>query len=140
MTRNSRGLAASIEAAILLPVLVLFVGLLVISARIALAQQALTAVASQAARVASLERNVGEGQREASAAVRTGLAEHDLECVSSQIDVDVAGLAAPLGSAAEVRVAVRCSVSFADVSLPFMPGSHQLEAEAVSPVDRFRQR
>ncbi|HMR48894.1 MAG TPA: TadE/TadG family type IV pilus assembly protein [Arachnia sp.] len=140
MSRGDRGMAASVEAAILLPVLILLIGLLVTTARIALAQQSLGAIASHAARAATLERTAAAGHAAARSAVQEGLAEHGLECLSSQIEVAAGALSASIGAQGEVTVTVSCTVPFTEVSIPGMPGSHQLTATAVSSVDRFRQR
>lgn len=140
MRRGDRGMAASVEAAIILPVLILFVGLLVTSARIALTQQALGAVASHAARAATLERSPQAGHSAARSAIGAGLAEHDVECLSSRIDVATGALGAGIGAPGEVSVTISCTIPLKDVTLPGMPGSHRLSATAISPVDRFRQR
>ena len=140
MNRRDRGMAASIEAAILLPVLILFVGLLVTSARIALAQQSLGAIASHAARAATLERSAAAGHGAARSAVQEGLAEHGVACLSSHVEVAAGALSASIATQGNVTVTISCTVPLNEVSIPGMPGSHQLSATAVSPVDRFRQR
>lgn len=140
MKSGSRGLAVSVEAAILLPALVLFIGLLATSARVALTQQALNAVAAQAARATSLERSAAEGRRHAEEAVEVGLREQGVECLTSRISIDAAALEAPLGSSGEVKISIDCVIGVADVTLPTFPGSFPLTGHATSSVDRYRHR
>ncbi|SHJ58673.1 TadE-like protein [Tessaracoccus bendigoensis DSM 12906] len=138
--RDERGLAASVEAAVVLPALVLFVGLLLTFARIALADQSVGSAAAAGARAASLERTPGAGQDAAASAVAAALAQHGLRCAHTDVTVDTAGLSRPLGQLASVRVSVTCQVSLADVSLPLIPGQVTVEAARTSPIDPLRGR
>lgn len=140
MKREDRGLAVSVEAAILLPALILFIALIITTARVALAQQALDGVAAQAARAATLERSVAEGRSQAEEVVSAGLREQGLACLSSRVSIDAAALGAPLGATGDVDVSVACVISFGDVALPNVPGSIRLTGHATSSVDRYRHR
>jgi Flp pilus assembly protein TadG len=138
--RDERGHAPAIEAAVIIPGLVLIIGLIVVLAQVSLAQQDLRAIASSAARAAALERSPAAGERNALEVVERGLAQHGVACASRSAAVDAAGLAAPLGTEAEVTVRLRCTVALSEVTLPLLPGSVALEVEADSPVDRYRAR
>lgn len=69
MRRDERGLAVSVEAAVVLPAIVLFLGLLLTLGRVVLAEQHVGAAASAGARAASLERTVGQARSAADSAV-----------------------------------------------------------------------
>lgn len=129
---RERGLAVSVEAAVLLPALVLFIGLLITLARVALAEQAIGSAAAAAARAATLSSRGMEAR--ASAAAADALDERQAPCGSTTVSVS-------LGMEAKrqvVRVRVECTVNLADVSLPLIPGSMNVSAERSSPVDPLR--
>lgn len=63
MRRGERGLAVSVEAAVVLPVIVAFIGLLLTLGRVSMAEQHVGAAAAAGARAASLERSVAQGRR-----------------------------------------------------------------------------
>lgn len=138
MRRGERGLAVSVEAAVVLPVIVAFIGLLLTLGRVSMAEQHVGAAAAAGARAASLERSVAQGREEAEAAVLSALRQRNIECRSTSVDADVRGLARELGTRASVSVAVGCEVELSDVSLPFVPGSISVRAERSSPVDPLR--
>ena len=62
---SERGSSVAVEAALVLPVAMLFVGLVIVMAGYAIAQQAVTAAATRAARAASLERSQTSAERAA---------------------------------------------------------------------------
>lgn len=138
-TRSGRGHAVALEAAIILPALILMVALVIALARVALAEQAVGAAASQAARAASLERSPQSGHRAAEAAVEAALLDADIGCGSRIVVVDAAGLSAPLGTPSSVSVAVTCVISY-DVSIPGFAGTTTVAVTRTSPVDTYRGR
>lgn len=143
MTRRptgQRGHAPAVEAAIILPALVLVIGLLIVVARLVVADQAVTAAAGQAARAASIERSVTDARAAASAAVADGLAARNVTCRSQSLTIDASGLLAPLGAPASVQVEVTCAVALEDVALPGFPGTRTVTATGTSAVDTYRQR
>lgn len=137
--RNERGLLATAEAAIILPGLVLLVGLIIVLGRDALVQQAVGAAAQQGARAVSVERDAPAGRAAAEAVVAASLSESGVECQTSSLDVDAAGLSAPFGSRASVAVTVSCTIDYA-VSLPGIPDSRTITVTRLSPVDTYRSR
>ncbi|TRY17252.1 pilus assembly protein [Tessaracoccus rhinocerotis] len=137
--RDQRGMAVSIEAAVVIPALILFVGLVVILARDALAQQAVGAAAAQAARSASIERTVGEARAAAAATAEAALRDGNIECSQRAVTLDARALAAPLGAAARVSVTVTCTVAH-DFGFPGFPSEHTIVQTRESPVDTYRGR
>lgn len=137
--RDQRGMAVSVEAAIVIPALILFVGLVVILARDALAQQAVGAAAAQAARSASIERTVGDARDSATETAHTALSDGAVTCTEQSVSVDARGLTAPLGSAARVSVTVACTVAH-DFGFPGFPSEHTIVQTRESPVDTYRGR
>lgn len=136
--RDERGLSASVETALILPAVVLFVGLLLTLARIALTDQHVEAAVAAAARAASLERSVAAAQTAAGEALERSLGERGIDCLSTALTVDASGVARELGEAATVSVTATCTVGLGDVSLPFVPGSVRVAGSHDSPVDPLR--
>lgn len=132
-------MSVAVEAAIILPVLLLIVGLLVVLAGQALASMAVSSAAAQGARAASIERDTGAAVTAARQVVAVSLAESGVQCRSSHVGVDAGGLRSPVGVAAHVTVTVRCQVEFG-VGLPGFPQSQTLTASKSSPVDTYRSR
>lgn len=140
MRRDQRGLSVSVEAAILIPVLVLFVGLVITVARMAIAEQHVGMAAAAAVRAASLERTEDAASSAARAAATAALAERGVECASTVVDVLAGGAAVGLGEKASISASVTCLVDLRDVALPLVPGQAEVTASRVSPVDPYRGR
>ena len=132
--------SAALEAAIGLPAFMLFVALIILAGRVAIATQAVDSAATAAARTASIARTAGDANATARTAAAASLAEQSLQCVSSSVTVDTTGLRAPAGTPATVTATVRCVVNLADLALPGVPGTRAVTASATSPVDTFRER
>ena len=100
--RDERGLSASVETALILPAVVLFVSLLLTLARIALTDQHVEAAVAAAARAASLERSVAAAQTAAGEALERSLGERGIDCLSTALTVDASGVARELGEGKRV--------------------------------------
>ena len=137
--RSERGSSVAVEAALVLPVAMLFVGLVIVMAGHALAQQAVTAAATRAARAASLERSQASAEKAALDAAVTELGNSRITCTDARVNVDAKGLAAPEGTVASVTVRLTCRAVF-PVSMPGFPTSRSLTGEGTSPVDPYRGR
>lgn len=137
--RNERGAMVGVEAAVVLPALLLLVGLLVVLATMVLADQAVSGAAAQAARAASSERDVGRAVASAKDVASLTLAESGVDCLDTSVAVDAGGLKAPVGTPSKVTVTVTCRATFG-VSFPGFPQSRVVEAVASSPVDTYRTR
>lgn len=140
MRRRREAGSAAIEAAVGLPAFMLFVALVILAGRLAIATQAVEASASEAARVASIARTQGAATSGATTAATSSLANQNLRCVRSTVTVDTAGFDAPVGTPARVTATVACVVSVADLSLPGVPGTRTVSATATSPIDTYRER
>lgn len=132
--------SASLEMVILAPALLLVLAVLVFAGRLALAQQAVTAAAADAARTASIARTAPAASSTASAAAAHALTSQGVSCANTQIDVDTAVFAAPVGSPGTVSVRVACTVDLADLAVPGIPGAKVLSATMTSPLDTHRER
>ena len=136
---SERGSSVAVEAALVLPVAMLFIGLVIVMAGHAIAQQAVTAAATRAARAASLERSQTSAERAALEAAVTELGSSHVTCTDAQVSVDAKGLAAPEGMVASVTVRLTCRAVF-PVSMPGFPSSRSLTGVGISPVDTYRGR
>ena len=137
---RERGAAASVEAAVILPAILLFVALLLSLGRLALADQHVGAAASAAARAAALERTVPAAERAADEALTVALAEHNVACRRVSTVVEASGVARFLGEVGTVSVQVTCAVELSDVSLPGVPGTVSVTATRDAPVHPLRGR
>lgn len=135
--RCERGFMVAIEAALLLPVLLLVVGLVIVLGRSALAEQAVGAAAANAARAASIERTIPDATAAAVSTARVSLGESSTTCAHQSVSVNAAGLASPPGVPASVSVTVTCRVIYG-LSLPGFPTQAEVTATRSSPVDTFR--
>lgn len=137
--RDARGHAVAIEAAIILPVLVLFAALVIVLARETLAHQSVGGAASQAARAASLERSPAAARAAADSVAGAALRDANVACAQRHVTVDTAGLRAPLGTPSSVSVTVVCTLAH-DVALPGFPQQRRVSETRTSPVDSYRGR
>lgn len=138
--RHAERGSVSLELAILGPALMMFVVLLIVGGRIALAGQAVQAAADEAARQASIARTQAQATATANTAAALSLSQQDLNCATTRIDVDTTGFAIAAGASAQVQATVTCVVDLADVAVPGVPGSHTMTATATSPIDTYRER
>jgi Flp pilus assembly protein TadG len=132
--------SAVLEAAIGVPAFGLFVALILLGGRTALAHQAVESAANEAARTASVARTQDQAEHDATAAATNTLTSQDLRCVRSEVTVDTTGFAAPVGTSATVTATVRCVVNLSDLSLPGVPGRRTVQATMSSPLDTYRER
>lgn len=135
--RTERG-AASVEIALLAPVVLLVVAVMVGGGRVWLARSAVTDAAQSTARAATLENNAGLAQTRARAVGAAAL--EDVPCARHSIAVDTAGFGVPVGNPANVTARVSCVVDLADLVGFGLPGSLTVEASAVSALDTYRRR
>ena len=140
MRRRRESGSAAIEAAVGLPAFMLFVALVILAGRLAVATQAVEASASEAARVASIARTQGAAASGAATAATSSLANQNLHCVRSTVTVNTAGFDVPVGTPAQVTATVACVVNLADLSRPGVPGTRTVTATATSPIDTYRER
>ncbi|WP_324654046.1 TadE/TadG family type IV pilus assembly protein [Georgenia sp. H159] len=130
--------SASLEAAIVVPAFILFVGLLIYAGRTAVALQGVESVAYDAARSASIARTHPEAQERAARTVDYALVAQGLRCASYDIDLDTSGLDKPVGVPGTVTATVSCTIDLADLTVPGVPGQRTVSATMSSVVDAYR--
>ena len=137
--RDERG-SAAVEITLVAPMLVLFILVVIFGGRLALARQAVQSAAFDAARAASLARTQTEARTAAAKTAAATLANQQLPCTTTQLDLDTSGFDRPVGTPATITVRLVCDVATGDLGLPGIPATIPVDAEAVSPLDSFRER
>lgn len=130
----------AVEIALLAPALVLVLGLLVAGGRLWFARTTVVEAASTSARAASLARGPGEALVVGGDAGRSSMTTAGLRCATASVRVSTAAFAVPVGTPATVTSDVTCSVPFADVLLPGLPGSIELAGHGAAALDTYRAR
>ncbi|MFJ9662103.1 TadE family protein [Streptomyces griseoflavus] len=138
-TRGDDG-SVAIEAAIIVPPLLMFVCLAIAGGRIVTSGAKIDAAAEDAAREASIHRTAASAQAAAQAAAAESLNDQGITCASTSVNINTGGLNVPLGQVGTVTVTVSCTVPLADLLLPGAPGARTLTSTATSVVDQYRQR
>lgn len=128
------------ELVLVAPVLLALLALTVLAGRIVLAGGTVEQVAAAGTRAGSLARTPAAATAAAEVAVRHAVGEQHLQCTGVTVTVDTSGFAVQLGRPATVTVTVTCPVQLADLSVPGFPGTRDLSASAVSPLDPYRGR
>lgn len=137
MTRPGDRGSATLEAAILAPALLMFIGLIIAGGRLTVAGGSIEAAARDAARQASLARDPATAKSWALASAEATLRDEGIQC-SPSVNVDTSGFARQVGTEAVVRVDVTCTVRLSDLIVAGMPGSRTEHAVALSPIDPYR--
>jgi Flp pilus assembly protein TadG len=132
--------AAVIEAVIGVPAFMLFVALIILAGRVAIAHQGVQSAAADAARSASIARTQGEAQTAGDTAAATSLANQHVNCVTTTVSLDTTGFASPVGTPAKITASVTCHVNLSDLWLPGVPGTKAITATMSSPLDTYRER
>ncbi|WP_309030737.1 TadE family protein [Streptomyces alfalfae] len=132
--------SVAIEAAIVVPPLIMFLCLALAGGRLVTSGAKIDAAAEDAAREASIHRTAASAQAAAQAAAAESLDDQGIACASSSVAIDTSGLRVPVGQVGTVTVTVDCTVNLADLLLPGVPGSKSLTSTATSVVDAFRSR
>ncbi|KNX35903.1 hypothetical protein [Luteipulveratus halotolerans] len=127
------------EYAIAMSILVVLLSLSVGAYRYGQATSSVTAAAGAAARAASIEREPGRARAAAEAAAAETMASKGMKCQPA-VTVDTGGFSAQVGQPASVGVRVSCNVDLSDLSVPGLPGSRNLTAQATSALDTYRER
>lgn len=136
---DDRG-SAAIEAVIGVTAFGLFIAMTVAGGRVALGRQGVETAANDAARAASIARTSREASADARTAAINSLNDQDIECTTTGVQVDTSGFSAPIGTTAQVRATVSCTVKLSDLAVPGMPGSRTITETVTSPIDAFRER
>ncbi len=137
--RSDEG-SAAIEAAVILPSLIMFLCLAIAGGRIVTSGSKIDAAAEDAAREASIHRTATAAQGAAHSAAAESLNDQGITCASTSVNVNTGGLSVPVGQVGTVTATVTCTVNLSDLLLPGVPGARTLTSTATSVVDQYRQR
>lgn len=137
--RGDKG-SAAIEAAIILPALIMFICMAIAGGRLVTSGSKIDAAAEDAAREASIHRTASSAQSAAHAAAAASLDDQGITCASTTVRINTGGLSVPVGQIGTVTATVTCTVPLSDLLLPGMPGARTLTSTATSVVDQYRQR
>ena len=137
--RSDEG-SAAIEAAIVLPALIMFLCLAIAGGRIVTSGAKIDSAAEDAAREASIHRTAAAAQSAARSAAAQSLNDQGIKCASTSVSINTGGLSVPVGQVGTVTVTVTCTVNLADLLLPGVPGAKTITSTATSVVDQYRQR
>ncbi len=137
---RDRGLSATVETALIVPMLVLVVGLIVGAGRVWHARGVVADVAAAAARSASLERSGASAAAQARAMASAGLSAGGVRCAATDVQVDTSAFAVPVGNPGTVSVTIACHVEMGDILVPGWPGRMEVVRTSTSTLDRFRER
>ncbi len=133
--------SATVELAILMPIIMTAVLFVVGVARVMVAAHATQWAAVDAARAASLARDAGGATGDGNRAAEAALSTQNLHCAETAVSVDTSQFATPVGQRAQVVVTVTCVVDLGDVSgLTGLPGRFTVTKTARSPIDTYRGR
>ena len=136
---NERG-AAAVEITLLVPVLVIFLGLLIAGGRLWFARTAVIEAAHTSARAASLARTAAQATADGQSAATASLSTAGLVCVDRSVVIGTAAYRVPVGTPATVTSTISCGVLFSDILLPGMPGSIALSGQGAAALDTYRGR
>lgn len=134
LTRPSERGSATLEVAIVTPALLLFMLLIVLGGRLALAHSEADNAARDAARVASIARSAGAATSDARQAAAATLANAGISCRNFAVSTDTSAFQ-PGGA---VTVQVACTAGLSDLGLLGVPGAKTLHGAYTAPVDRYR--
>lgn len=137
--RDDRG-SESIQAAIVTPLLIVFLCMAIAAGRIVTSGSKIDAAAEDAARAASIARTYGAARSAAETAAAQSLTDQGMKCASTSVSIDAGGLTVPVGQVGYVTVTISCNVPLSDLLLPGAPGSHTLKSSFTSIVDAYRSR
>ncbi|MGW7570797.1 TadE/TadG family type IV pilus assembly protein [Streptomyces tendae] len=137
--RSDEG-SAAIEAAIILPALIMFLCMAIAGGRIVISGAKIDSAAEDAAREASIHRTAASAQGAAQAAASESLKDQGITCTSTSVNINTGGLNVPVSQVGTVTVTVTCTVNLSDLLLPGVPGAKTLTSTATSVVDQYRQR
>ncbi|WP_243793808.1 TadE/TadG family type IV pilus assembly protein [Saccharopolyspora gloriosae] len=132
--------SASVELAVLTPMVLVMLAVVIAGGRIVGAHAALDTATTAAARAASLARTTPAAHAAATTTARDTLAQEDVHCGQQSLDVDTGAFNTAPGTSGAVVVRASCTVALDDLALPAMPGSIPLHSEFTSPLDPFRGR
>lgn len=136
--RDERGVS-SMEAAVVLTALMVFILIVAAAGRVSDARTAVKTAAAAGARAASLERSAGAA-RSAAADVAAASLNNDSVACNPNVSTSTGGFSVRVGQPAQVSTTVSCTVRLGDLLVAGLPGSVSMSATRTSVLDRYRQR
>ncbi|MGI5157293.1 TadE/TadG family type IV pilus assembly protein [Microbispora sp. CA-102843] len=124
------------ELVVLAPALLALIALVVLTGRIATAYSTVESAARDAARQASIARDLAQARRAATTSAAATLRREGLRCGPS-VAMDTSGFSRQVGTFAQVTARVTCTVRLGDL-LPGLPGQKVVRASFASPIDPYR--
>lgn len=134
MRRSDAAGSATVELAVLAPLLVVILLFVVTVGRFVSARQQVDDAAADAARAASWADSATAATAAAQHTAEADLAGQHITCSPYTVSVDTAGFAA----GGSVVVHLSCTASLSGMSLLRIPGSATLDSTAAAPVDTYR--
>ena len=141
--RGSRGSrhrqrgAVSVEAVLLLPLVILIVSAATASWRVWQARSDVQSASQSAARTAAMAHSSGQA---VTAGTEAGSAElAGTRCRGASLHIAADTFSRRVGTRGSVSASVSCTVSLSDLGLP-LPGSIHVNGSAQAPVDSHRER
>lgn len=131
--RNEEGMA-TLEIVLALPVLIMVALFVVGLGRMAEARSIVDAAAFDAARAASLERNVGAAQAVGQDAAKASIGTTGVACTGLTIQVDVSQYTV----GGHVTATVACTANLTDLSLAGFGTNKTFTSTATVPIERWR--
>lgn len=125
---------AAVELVLIAPVLLVVLLFVVGLGRMAHARQQVDAAAADAARAASLERNLALSEGAARRTARADLGQAGVSCAQLQVVADLSDYR-PGG---KVQVIVTCTALLHDVAIAGLPGSRTFRSTATVPIETWR--
>ena len=122
------------EMVVVTPVLLFLVFLVVVFGRVAEARQQVVEASRAGAEIASVQPDGSDARAEAQMDANVGFSDHAGTCSWRAVTTDISHFH-PGGY---VTVTIVCKVSFADLSVPGIPGSTTVQATSTAPIDPYR--
>lgn len=129
---SARG-SFTVELVVLTPIITLFILITLAFGRYALAQEQVVGAARAAADAAAVAASASQAP-EAALAAALPVVQSNHTCTDPTVIVDSQSFA----PGTSIRVSVSCRVTFADLSIPGIPGSATMQAVQTAAIDPYR--
>ena len=127
---------AALELVMIFPVIVLFLELIVLGGRVAVARNDVASAAREAARQATLANSRGSAERVIRPVALTALTNRGYACERPTVRL---GPNTRFEAGGQVEVVVACQLNFSDLDLlTVAPGGTSVEQTVLEPIDRYR--
>ncbi|GAA2238966.1 MULTISPECIES: TadE family protein [Kitasatospora] len=139
MSRGTDRGSVAVEAALIIPAVVLFVMIAVVAGRIQTTGGVVDAAARSGARAASLARSPEGARQAAQDAAQEVFRDQRVPCSDAETaPVEYGTIDTPTGQLTTVSVTVSCKVALDYLSFGGVPGSRTMTGRFTSVIDRYR--